>query len=242
MATNKKTTRAKPNTAPSHFSGALFDFLRDLENNNDRDWFLANKERFERDVREPVLQFIADFAPKLAKISEHMLADPRKQGGSMFRINRDIRFSKDKSPYKTNVGAHFRHEAGKNAHAPGFYLHLQPGEVFCGAGIWHPDGPTLAAIREAIVEDPDAYTKMLRGRAFKRDFGELGGDSLKRPPRGFDADHPLIEEIKRKDFVCSVRLSDEEVCAPGFIDVFTGYCRSAAPLTGFLANAIDLPF
>jgi uncharacterized protein (TIGR02453 family) len=226
-----------------HFTAELFAFLRELADDNDRDWFVANKARFEQHVREPLLQFIGDFAPKLEKISDHMVADPRKQGGSMFRINRDIRFSKDKRPYKENVGAHFRHEAGKDAHAPGFYLHLEPGRVFCGGGIWHPDGPALLAIRTAIVEDSAGWKKVLGGRPFKRDFGgAIAGDSLKRPPRGFDADHPYIDDIKRKDFFALAELDEQQVLEPGFIDVFAGLCKSASGLTGFLAKALDLPY
>ncbi len=116
----------------AHFSPALFAFLRELKANNSRPWFQANKERYEREVREPMLCFIADFGVEARKISPYIVADPRKAGGSMFRIHRDTRFSKDKSPYKTTVGAQFRHEQGKDVHAPGFYLHLAPGEAFAG--------------------------------------------------------------------------------------------------------------
>ena len=127
----------------SHFTPALFDFLAELAENNNRDWFQANRERYENDVREPMIEFIADFAERLETISQHMVADPRRSGGSMFRIYRDTRFSRDKSPYKTNVGAHFRHEVGREVHGPGFYLHLQPGHVFAAAGIWRPDSSTI---------------------------------------------------------------------------------------------------
>jgi uncharacterized protein (TIGR02453 family) len=180
----------------AHFSSAFFKFFKELEHNNNRDWFQRNKQRYETDVKEPILRFIVDFGPRLEQISQHFLADPRPVGGSMFRIYRDTRFSKDKRPYKTNAGIQFRHEAGRDVHAPGFYLHLSPTEVFAGSGIWHPDGKTLAQIRQAIVENPDGWRKATRKRGMR-----LGGDSLKRPPRGFDPDHPLIEDLKRKDFV-----------------------------------------
>ena len=111
---------------------ALFDFLRELGANNERPWFEENKARYRAEVRDPMLDFIQAFAEPLAEISPHFRADPRANGGSLFRIYRDTRFSKDKTPYKTNVGAHFRHEAGKDAHAPGFYLHLEPGMCFAG--------------------------------------------------------------------------------------------------------------
>ena len=130
---------------------ALFDFLRELKANNERPWFEENKARYRAEVQGPMLDFIQAFAEPLAEISPHFRADPRANGGSLFRIYRDTRFSKDKTPYKTNVGAHFRHEAGKDAHAPGFYLHLEPGMCFAGCGVWHPDSPTLGRIRDAIL-------------------------------------------------------------------------------------------
>ena len=135
----------------AHFTPHLFEFLLELRANNDRAWFQDNKGRYEQHVKEPLLQFIADFGPKLQSISEHFEADTRTNGGSMFRIYRDVRFSKDKSPYKTQAAAQFRHEAGKTVHAPGFYLHLAPDEVFAGVGLWHPDSATLGRIRNRIV-------------------------------------------------------------------------------------------
>ena len=135
------------------FEPSLFKYLRDLKNNNERPWFKANKARYEEELRGPMLRFIEDFAPHLEKISVHFLADARPVGGSLFRIYRDTRFAKDKTPYKTHAGAHFRHVRAKDVHAPGFYLHMEPGNVFMGAGIWHPDNPTLGKIREAIVAD-----------------------------------------------------------------------------------------
>ena len=141
-------------TGQPHFAPALFAFLRELRENNNREWFQANKGRYEADVRDPLLRFIADFALPLHELSTHFVADPRPVGGSLFRIYRDVRFSKDKSPYKTQAAAHFRHERGKDVHAPGFYLHLEPDDVFAGAGIWHPDMKSLTKIRDAIVANP----------------------------------------------------------------------------------------
>ena len=158
----------------------LFEFLRDLKASNERQWFEANKERYRTEVRDPVLDFIVVFAQPLKKISPHFLADPRANGGSLFRIYRDTRFSKDKTPYKTNVGAHFRHAAGKDAHAPGFYLHLEPGTCFAGCGIWHPDNHTLGRIRGAIIDRPDEWRRITTAKAFRETF-ELMGESLKTP-------------------------------------------------------------
>jgi len=222
-------------------TSAAFKFLTDLAENNDRDWFQANKQRFEDDLREPALQFIRDFAPHLAKISPYFRADDRKSGGSMFRIYRDTRFSKDKSPYKTYTGLQFRHEQGKDAHCPGYYLHLQPKEIFVGVGIWHPDGDTLKSIRAAIDDDPAAWKKASRGKGFTKTF-ELGGESLKRAPKGYELDHPLIDDLKRKDFIASTRLPQKEVTGPDFVKQFAKLCTTGSPLVEFLCDAIGVPF
>ena len=145
---------------------------------------------------EPALAFIEDFGPRLHAISPHLRADPRRTGGSLFRIYRDTRFSKDKTPYKTAAGIHFKHERAKDVQAPGFYLHLAPGEVFAGGGIWHPDTKTVNAIREAIVADPDGWREATAGST-------RPGNALKRVPTGFDKDHPLAEDLKRKDFAAN---------------------------------------
>jgi uncharacterized protein (TIGR02453 family) len=225
----------------AYITPELFSFFRELKENNNRDWFEANKQRFEGQVREPLLQFINDFGLRLAEISPYYLADARKSGGSLFRINRDIRFSADKSPYKTHAGIQFRHESGKDVHAPGFYLHLEPGGVFAGVGIWQPDNPTLTKIRDAIVDTPDQWQAICQAEPFRSTMS-LGGDSLKRPPKGYDPEHPLIEDLKRKDFIASAAFSEAEACAPDFIDRFAATCRAAGPFVGFLTTAIGLPW
>lgn len=235
---------AAATTAPTgarSFSPGLFAFLRELKENNDRDWFAANKQRYEADVREPALEFISAFAPRLDGISRHFVADARKAGGSLFRIHRDVRFARDKSPYKTATGIHFRHASARDAHAPGFYLHLEPGNVFAGAGIWHPDTATARRIREAIDADAAGWRRAVGGKAF-RDRYRLDGDSLKRPPAGFSADHPLIEDLKRKDFIAVASLTDRAVTAAGFLDEYERVCRAGAPLVRFLCKAIDAPY
>src|SRR3954469_13093814 len=146
-----------PPQTDREFDPELFDFLRELKANNDRDWFAANKARFEAHGQEPAPALLEDFAPRLEQISPPFRADTRKVGGSLFRIYRDTRFSKDKTPYKTNTGMHFRHKAAKDAHAPGFYLHLAPGQVFGGGGIWHPDTKTATKLRQAIVDNPERW-------------------------------------------------------------------------------------
>src|SRR5438309_10445646 len=134
----------------SHFTPALFDFLRELRAHNNREWFQRNKVRYEADVRAPSLQFISDVALPLRRISRHLVADPRPVGGSLFRINRDIRFSSDKSPYKTAVGMSFGHDRGRDGPAPGYYLTLEAGQSVVGGGVHMPDTATLNRVRDAI--------------------------------------------------------------------------------------------
>ncbi len=220
---------------------ALFDFLRDLEANNERPWFEANKGRYVADVRDPMLDFIAAFARPLSTISPHFRADPRPNGGSLFRIYRDTRFSRDKTPYKTNAGAHFRHAAGKDAHAPGFYLHLEPGTCFAGCGVWRPDNRTLGRIRDAIVDRPDEWRRITTAGAFRAAF-ELAGESLKRPPRGYDPGHPLIEDLKRKDFVAIAGFSEADACRADFLERFTAISRTGSRFVEFLSRAVGVPY
>lgn len=220
---------------------ALFDFLRELRDNNDRAWFAANKRRYLADVRDPMLDFIGAFAAPLAEISPWFVADTRANGGSLFRIYRDTRFSRDKTPFKTNVGAHFRHSAGKDAHAPGFYLHLEPELCFAGCGIWRPDSRTVARIRQAIHTEQRAWTRTTTDRAFTETF-ELSGDSLKRPPRGYDADHPLVEDLKRKDFVAVRSFPEADALRTDFVAWFAGISRRGAPFVEFLSNAVGVEF
>ena len=228
-------------TTPSYFTPALFTFLEALRHNNTREWFQAHKQRYVQDVRDPMLRFIGDFGPHLRQISTHFVADPRANGGSLFRIHRDVRFARDKRPYKTNAGAHFRHVAGRDAHAPGFYLHLEPGAVFVASGAWHPAALTLSKIRDAIVERPRRWQELTSSATF-RTTAALGGDALKRSPQGYDPQHPLIEDLKRKDYIALTHFTEDQVCAPDFMEVFTQTCRTFAPLTHFLTAALELPW
>jgi uncharacterized protein (TIGR02453 family) len=228
-------------TKQAVFGPELFSFLEDLRANNDREWFAANKRRYEEHLLEPALEFVEAFRPRLERISPHFRADARPSGGSLFRIYRDTRFSKDKSPYKTNVGIHFRHEQAKDVYAPGYYLHIGPGEVFAGGGIWHPDTQAATRIREAIVADPDRWRRATRTGSFAKRL-ELGGDSLKRVPPWADPEHPFADDLKRKDYFGWARLSEADVVAPGFVDEYAGICRAAEPFMQFLCDALDVPY
>ncbi len=227
-------------TSDTHFSPMFFNFLTELEENNNREWFQENKTRYEAEVRDPLLAFVAEFGPLLREISPHYIADPRPVGGSIFRVYRDVRFSKDKTPYHTKAWAHFRHDAGKDVYAPGFYVHLAPGEVFAGGGMWHPDSKSLSAIRDAIVEDPDSWRGIVSNGLSER--FEIGGESLKRAPKGYDPDHPLIDDLKRKDFIASRNFTEEEACSAGFVELYAEACREASPFMKFLANAVGVSY
>jgi uncharacterized protein (TIGR02453 family) len=228
-------------TAQASFSPELFSFLAELRANNNRAWFGDNKHRYEEHVLEPALEFIAAFAPRLEKISPHIRAEARPSGGSLFRIYRDTRFSKDKSPYKTNLGIYFRHELAKEVQTPGFYLHLGPDEVFAGGGIWHPGSTGATRIREAIVEEPDRWRRATRTGAFAKRL-ELGGDSLKRVPSWADSGHPFADDLRRKDFFGWRRLNEDDATAPGFVDEYAKVCRAASPLMRFICDALEVPF
>lgn len=220
----------------------MFQFLQELKNNNDRDWFNEHKERYRKTVVIPVTDFIVAMQPRLHKISSHYIADPRPHGGSMFRIYRDTRFSKDKQPYKEHVGCQFRHEAGKDAHAPGFYMHLAADDVLFGGGIWRPPNPVLAKIRDHIVDNPSSWKTITANRSFRKRFGGVHGDGLVRPPRGYAADHPHIEDLKRKTFFAIQHTSPAQAMSPDFINEVSAAFRSASPLMEFLTDSVELPF
>lgn len=220
------------------FGPGLFAFLAELAANNERAWFQANRDRYLSEVRDPLLAFIGAFSGPLRSLGPAFLADPRPVGGSMFRLHRDTRFSKDKRPYKTNVGAHFPYRDGRagGVHGPGFYLHLEPGASFAGGGLWHPEPESLALVRQAIAEEPRAW------RAIRESGEAIRGDALKRVPRGFDPEHPWAEDLKRKDFYIGTSFTDAEVLAPDFLASFTDACRRAVPLGKFLCGALGLPW
>jgi uncharacterized protein (TIGR02453 family) len=220
-----------------HFTRKTFKFMADLADNNDREWFAENKNRYEADVKDASLGFIEDFAAELQKLSPHFMATNR----SLFRIYRDVRFSKDKSPYKTHAGIHFRHEQSKNAYAPGYYLHLEPGSVFAGMGIWHPEGKALRAIRDHIVAEPAAWKKASRGKKF-RDTVQFEGDRLSRPPKGFDPEHSLIEDLKWKDFIGVKRLTQSFATSPDLPKELAKVFKTGTPFMRFLCDALSVPF
>lgn len=221
--------------ASPHFTPGFFTFLRDLKSHNDRQWFQAHRDRYVAEVEAPMLRFITDVGERLPDISRMMVADPRRSGGSMYRIYRDTRFSADKSPYKTWAAAHFKHRsAGKEQPSPGFYLHIGPAERFAGGGIYHPEMPALTRIRQRIVAEPKAWAAVLKTGI------EIEGDTLTRAPAGFDPAHRFVADLRRKDFYGGREFTEREVTSPGFLDLYMESCRDVAPLVEFLARALGL--
>jgi uncharacterized protein (TIGR02453 family) len=220
-----------------YFTTDTFQFLRELKANNDRDWFAENKSRYEEQIKAPALRLIQAFGEELPAISPHFAATPR----SLYRIHRDTRFSKDKSPYKTSAGVHFRHEQAKTAHAPGYYLHIEPGSVFLGIGSWRPEAAALRMIREHIAESPQDWKRASRAKKFTERF-ELAGDSLKRPPKGFDPEHPQVEDLKRKDFIAVASVPDSFATAPDLPKRLAETFSAGSPYMRFLCEALGVPF
>ncbi len=222
------------------FSKAMFEFLEELQHNNNREWFEANKERYGALVREPALDFIAAMAPQLAGFAPHFIAVPKRVGGSLMRVFRDVRFSRDKTPYKTNVGIQFRHEVGKDVHAPGFYLHLANDGCFLGAGIWHPESEVLKKIRAYMDEHPKPWLEAkdaLTERGYR-----LEGDSLKRAPQGYAEIHPLIEDIRRKDFIGILPLERDDVIGKEVTGRVSKCFGEVVPFMQFLCRAVGVPY
>lgn len=214
-----------------------FRFLRELANNNDRAWFTAHKQRYLEEVRDPLLLLVMQLAGPLAKISRHIVADPRPVGGSLFRIYRDTRFSADKRPYKTHAGLYFGPRT-EGALGGGFYLHIEPRNVFMAAGVWRPDAAVLKKIRDAIVSRPNVWGKLVTAIPLS-DHDE---DRLKRAPQGYDPEHRFIEDLKRKSFTAGAQFTEAQACAEDFPERFLQACRDKAPLMSFLAKAVEMPW
>lgn len=228
-------------TRYASFGTGTIRFLRELESNNNRDWFNENKSRYENDVLDVALNFIQSMHDPLHKIAPHFTAVPKRMGGSLMRVYRDTRFSKNKLPYKTNIGIQFRHEQARDVHAPGYYVHIDPDQVFLGVGMWHPEPAALAAIRERIAAKRAEWVRARDDTSFRRHFS-LGGESLIRPPRGYDKDHPLIEDIKRKDFIAVKNMDLDDAMQARFRQKVETSFKAATPLMKFLCKAVGVPF
>ena len=224
-----------------NFEPSLFQFLKQLAKNNNRAWFQENKPRYEKEVLEPSLAFIRAFRPCLKKISEYFTAVDRRAGGSLMRVYRDTRFHGADEPYKTNVGIQFRHEFGRDIHAPGFYVHLEPGSCFLAAGLWRPESGILRQVREAIVENPARWQRVRNDKKFQA-FFTLDGNNLKQCPLGFPADHPCIEDLRRTDFIAVADVNDSATLQKTFPDHVAQTFTAARPFMRFLCDAMKIPF
>lgn len=240
--------------ASPYFTDDTFKFLRQLARNNDRDWFIRNKERYEASVRGPALRLITDLGDPFKDISSQLTAVAKPVGGSLFRIHRDTRFAGDKSPYKTHIGMYFAHAAATQAarndasggapgrlDAPGLYLHVEPGRCFMGGGIWHPQSETTRRIRDYMVSNPASWKKATRDAKFRKVFA-LDGDALVRPPKGYDPAHELIEDLKRKDFIASTAIDDAMLLRPDLVKQLMRRYLLMGPMLDWLCGALDLDF
>ncbi len=221
----------------SVFPPDLFAFLADLSKNNNREWFKANQDRFEESVREPCLDFIRMVGPRLRDISEHVMAEPKKVGGSLMRIQRDTRFSKDKTPYKDWLAMRFHTKADDTGAGIGFYLALTAEGASAAGGIHEPETATLNKVRDAIVADRKRWHGVLKKVDLNRDAAQLKG-----APRGYAKDDPDVEDLRLKSFYAVTPFTAKEVLSAGFPDRFVKECASMAPLQEFLADAIGLPW
>lgn len=226
----------------TYFSPATFRFLRALARHNDRAWFHAHRQDYERHVRAPFLSLLGDLQPALAEVSTHYRADPRPAGGSLFRIHRDTRFSGDKAPYKTWQGARLFHERRREVPAPSFYLHVEPGECFVGAGLWHPETPTQRRVRQFIHDNPAGWTRATQSPAFRRRFALDDSEMLVRMPAGFPAESPLADDLRRRNFVALRPLDDDLVTGPRLLSVVSRDLAVLAPFVDYLCAALDLEF
>lgn len=230
--------------AKRHFTPQLFNFLRELESNNEKAWWDDNKSRYLAQVRDPALDFIIDFGARLEKISPHFVAEAKTTGGSLLRPYRDTRFSPDKTPYKTNVGIQFRHEAGKDIHAPGYYLHLEPSSCFAGVGLWHPETAVARALRQAIHDDVEGWSAATKTSRFQTmwSLDQDEDEMLKRVPTGFATDHPHADDLRMKSFIAGTMLTQKQVTSAGFDETLAGMFAKASGFTRFLCEALGLPF
>lgn len=222
------------------FSKETIKFFKQLEKNNNRDWFAENKPWYEEVVLLPAMELVTDIAKPLSKVSPHFTAVSKRSGGSIMRIYRDTRFSKDKTPYKTNLGIQFRHEQGKDVHAPGFYFHISNGEIFFGAGIWRPANPALNQIRALIDDDTKRWKRIVSKKAFREKY-ERQGESLKRPPSGYEADHTMIDDLKRKDHIAVTSLEEDLLLDRQLMNVLIANIKATMPFVRFLCDSLRLP-
>ena len=231
---------------PHGFTRDSLTFLGSLRRNNRRDWFTAQRERYETSVRRPLMELVEEMDARFARFAPEMVGDPKR---SVFRIHRDVRFSADKSPYKTHAACWFFHrDAGKgvggtNPHGgAGFYFHIEPGASIVAAGLWMPPAESLRRVRQALAEDHVGFVKTVRARAVARQFGSLSDEAvLRRVPRGFDPDHPAAEWLRYRSFTVSRELPPDELLSPVLADTLERDYRVLLPFVRWLNDACGFP-
>ncbi len=226
----------------TYFSERTFKFLRSLARHNERAWFQAHKPDYESYVRAPFLQLLLDLQPGLGKVSGYYRADPKPVGGSLFRLHRDTRFAKDKTPYKRWQGARLFHERGRQVEAPSFYLHVEPGACFIGAGLWHPQPVTQRMVRQFIFDNPGSWKTAAHGPAFGRRYEIQTSEKLVRPPRGFPVEFEFIEDLKHRNFVAVRKIDDAVMLGPKLRQTLEKGLQGLAPFVDYLCAALDLEF
>jgi uncharacterized protein (TIGR02453 family) len=227
-----------------YFTPAAFGFLRELAANNDRAWWERNKDRYVATIREPALDFIADFGAWLQHVAPYLSADTRVNGGSLMRPHRDMRFAPG-APFKTNVGIHFRHAAGKDVHAPGLYLHLEPGRSFAGVGLWRPEAAVAKRIRQAIHDNPNGWGEAAHRSAFTDVWSPAGleNNRLRRVPRELaGSDHPHPDDLRLRSFIFDTSLTQKLITSGDFADELLTRFEVALPYMRFLCGATGVRF
>jgi len=228
------------------FSAGALTFLKRLKRNNRREWFLENRAAYDDDLIAPLRSLVEEMDVRFARFAPEIVGDPKR---SVFRIYRDVRFSKDKSPYKTNAGLWFQHRnashgVGSETHGAGagFYFHLEPGGSFVAGGIWMPPRPTLNAIRDAVAARPAEFSRIVSAPAFKRRFGTLSEEAmLKRLPRGFDPGHPAERWLRYQSFTVSAPLTDAQVLDAKLADRMEKGYQAMLPMVRWINRALGYP-
>ncbi len=213
----------------------VISFLKKLEKNNDRDWFNSNKDQFE-EAKEEFTVFVEKLIAGISRFDPLLIGTDAKN--CLFRIYRDVRFSKDKRPYKINFGASIN-PGGRKSPVPGYYIHIQPGASFLAGGKYMPSAPELLAIRNSIVKEPKAILKISNAKLFKEYFAEISGERLKTAPKGFDKDHQMIEYLQLKSFIANHdKLSHKTILDPAFDKYAVKVFKAMKPLNDFLREVI----
>jgi uncharacterized protein (TIGR02453 family) len=226
----------------TYFTDKSLKFLRGLARNNDRAWFAAHKADYETHVRAPFQRLLNDLQPILAELSAHYRVDPKPVGGSLYRIQRDTRFANDKTPYKTWQGARLMHERSRQLHAPLFYLHLQPGNCFVGAGLWHGEPALQRRVRQFIVDNPGGWKAAAHAPAFRKRFDLDDSEMLVRVPKGYPDDFPFAEDLRRRNFVAERAIDDATMLGPRLRQVLAADLAALGPFVDYLCASLDLEY